>query len=119
MNPDSPTFRIRNPFSPPISTPMSRHNGSAIHADRPTSSPPEDAGMINATASAGARPTVDSSDRSILPTIRIIACPSTSNDSSLCWVSTAIRLPGVRKIGDSTAPMISRMMITGTSARSW
>ncbi len=43
-------------------------------------------------ASAGARPIVDSSDRSNLPLIRISDSASTSRDSSVCCCSTLIRL---------------------------
>src|SRR6266545_122001 len=109
------------PLTRPITAPISRHSGTVLHAgSRPTpwKRSPWIAGVTSHTASIGATPIVDSSDRSIRPAMRIIASPSTSRLSSVhCW-RTSIRLPLVRKFGLTMKPTSNSRRITGISDRS-
>lgn len=109
---------IRNPLNQPIAAPTSSASGITSAPGSPSPKPPAAAGTTSMTAIAGAVPTVDSSDRSNLPAIRIIASASTSSEIAACCWSTLVRLPAVRKIGSAIAPTMSRSTITGTRVRS-
>src|SRR5438067_3767810 len=113
-------FVATSPLIRPISAPISRHSGTVLQVGRtprPANRPPC-AGITSHAASTGATPTVDSSDRSIRPAIRIIASPRTSRLSSVhCW-STSVRLPAVRKFGLTMNPTSSSRPITGISEKS-
>ena len=96
-------FRIRKPFTAPTAAPTSRQIGIASHAapkPRPLNRLP-DVGSTSHSAITGASVTVDSSDRSMRPLIRISASARTRTLSSVdCW-SIARKLSEVRKSGDS------------------
>ena len=118
MNADSPNRRISRPLKAPMARPTSRQIGIASAVAHSVPMPLLAAGMTSATASAGARPTVDSSERSNRPPIRMIASASTSSDSSVCCCSTLVMLALLRKTGSMSAPTRTSTMIAGTSARS-
>src|SRR2546430_3515098 len=120
MNALSRTFSTSRPLRAPISAPMARHSGTAVQpgrTPRPLNRLPW-VGRTSHTAITGARPTVDSSDRSIRATRRINASASTTRLSSvLCW-STATMLPSCRKNGLAMNPATGSSPITGIRAKS-
>ena len=99
----SRNLRIRKPLTKPIAAPISSVSGMASSCGRTRPKAP----VTISTASAGARPTVDSSDRSNLPEIRIIASASTTSDSSVCCCSTLVRFCVVRNTGSTKKPISS------------
>ena len=121
MKPLTRSLRIRKPLTAPIAAPTGqaerdrRPGGQQLRARR---SARRRRAAPATGRSPGARPMVDSSDRSIRPLIRISASPSTSRPSSVdCW-TTPIRLSWVRNAGETMKPMTPSTKITGTRDRS-
>jgi hypothetical protein len=106
---------MRKPLNTPITAPTTRI--TAIPAKAGHSVPKPD-GITSSAPIAGAMPTVDSSDRSNLPVISTSDSPSTTSASAADAPRMLIRLPVVRKLSLTIAPMISSTTSAGTSASS-
>ena len=73
-------------------------------------------GRINHAATIGARPKVDSSDRSMPPISRIRLSPTTTTPSAETCCPTPVRFEVVRNAGLTIEPTTTRMTSTGSSA---
>src|SRR5690349_11720052 len=109
------SFTIRKPLNAPITAPTTRITAMPAKAGHCV---PKPDGMTSSAPTAGAMPTVDSSDRSNLPEISTSDSPSTTSASAADAPRMLIRLPVVRKLSLTIAPMTSSTASAGSNASS-
>src|SRR6185437_5494758 len=118
MKPLSPNRMISRALTMPMARPTARVTGTAqVPGSRPSPCPAP-FGTVSHAATPGARPIVDSSDRSIFFTISTRVSASTSTAISDIVCKTLIRLSERRNTGLTTWPTIAIAMMAGISARS-
>lgn len=118
MNPLRPKRMISRALITPTSAPTASVTGIAQAPDSNPRPCPAPVGTTSQAATPGARPIVDSRDRSIFLTIRIIAWARTSRAISDMVCRTLMRLSACRKTGLTIWPTIAMTTMAGTSARS-
>src|SRR3954470_8050312 len=115
-NPLSPNRTISRALSAPTSTPTTSTTGTAAHDGRsPREWPPP---IVSQAATPGARPNVDSSERSILPTTRTSVWASTSRAISDMVCRMLSTLSYWRNTGFTSWPTTAIARIPGTRAKS-
>ena len=118
MNAFSRSRTTRKPLMKPITAPTTRIASRPAAAGHSNPKPAEAAGITSIAPTAGAMPTVDSSERSNLPVSTISDSASTTSANAADAPSTLIRFAFVRKLGLTNAPITISNASAGTSARS-
>src|SRR4051794_6560489 len=108
----------RKPLIAPTTAPTARIASKPAAAGHCVPNPAEAAGITSIAPTAGAMPTVDSSDKSNLPVSTISDSASTTSASAADAPSTLIRFARVRKLGLTNAPITISSTSAGNNASS-
>ena len=118
MNAFSRSRTTRKPLTNPTAAPTTTIASKPAAAGHSKPNPADAAGITSIAPTAGAMPTVDSSDKSNLPVSTISDSASTTSASAADAPRMLIRFAFVRKLGLTNAPIASSNASAGNSARS-
>src|SRR5689334_546597 len=120
MKPLRPNRTMSKPLNAPMRAPTSSTTGTARPGGTTCRPSPwvTDGSTMSQAAMPGARPNVDSSERSILPLIKTIVSASTTMEISDMLCRTLMMLSDCRKTGLTMKPTIATATMAGTRARS-
>jgi len=112
----SRSLTTNRPLRKPVHAPTAAMASSPAATGHSVPKPPEAAGITSMAPTAGAMPTVDSTDRSNLPVMMISDSASTTSARAAEAPRMLTRLAGVRKLGLVKAPSKNSRASAGTSA---
>ena len=118
MKPFSRPFTISTPLIRPIAAPTASRMTSPRYGLSCRPLPNALTGRISQAATIGARPNVDSRDRSMPPIIRIRLSPTTTTPRAEICCPIPAMFVTVRKAGLTIVPTTSSKTSTGSSATS-